>query len=138
MTILCFIGFNWNPAEGADVGNCGKIQIRIKNLLGHALFKMVRYVFLRPPCTEAGARWPRFGLVVVATTSCRDNKVQMIRSLVVLSGTKWYDFLDGGFRFTFFLLFVSLVFLFSPMHRAGVVVFRFIPGAGGPPPPPVF
>jgi hypothetical protein len=33
MTILCFIGFNWNPAEGADVGNCGKIQIRIKNLL---------------------------------------------------------------------------------------------------------
>jgi hypothetical protein len=33
MTILCFIGFNWNPAEGADVGNCGKIQIRFKNLL---------------------------------------------------------------------------------------------------------
>jgi hypothetical protein len=21
MTILCFIGFNWHPAEGADVGN---------------------------------------------------------------------------------------------------------------------
>jgi hypothetical protein len=33
-----------------------------------------------PPATsEAGARWPRLGLVVVATTSCRDNKVQMIR-----------------------------------------------------------
>jgi hypothetical protein len=33
-----------------------------------------------PPATsEAGARCPRFGLVVVATTSCCDNKVQMIR-----------------------------------------------------------
>jgi hypothetical protein len=28
MTILCFIGFNWHPAEGADVGNW-----QIKNLL---------------------------------------------------------------------------------------------------------
>jgi hypothetical protein len=36
-----------------------------------------------PPATsEAGARWPRFGLVVVATTSCRDNKVQMIRPYI--------------------------------------------------------
>jgi hypothetical protein len=32
-----------------------------------------------PATSEAGARWPRIGLVVVATTSCRDNKVQMIR-----------------------------------------------------------
>jgi hypothetical protein len=33
-----------------------------------------------PPATsEAGARWPRFGLVVVATTSRHDNKVHMIR-----------------------------------------------------------
>jgi hypothetical protein len=33
-----------------------------------------------PPATsEAGARWPRRGVVVVVTTSCRDNKVQMIR-----------------------------------------------------------
>jgi hypothetical protein len=34
-----------------------------------------------PANSEAGARWPRRGLVVVATTSCRDNKVQMIRPL---------------------------------------------------------
>jgi hypothetical protein len=26
--------------------------------------------------SEAGARWPRFGFVVVATTSRRDDKVQ--------------------------------------------------------------
>jgi hypothetical protein len=32
-----------------------------------------------PPATsEAEARWPRFGLVVVATYSRRDNKDQMI------------------------------------------------------------
>jgi hypothetical protein len=31
--------------------------------------------------SEAGARWPIFCLVVVATTSRRDNKVQMIRPL---------------------------------------------------------
>jgi hypothetical protein len=37
-----------------------------------------------PPATsEAGARWTRFGLVVVATTSRRDNKVQMIRPNVL-------------------------------------------------------
>jgi hypothetical protein len=42
---------------------------------------MIRpYGIVCPPATsEAGARWPRRGLVVVATTSCRDNKVQMIR-----------------------------------------------------------
>jgi hypothetical protein len=35
-----------------------------------------------PPATsEAGARWPRFGLVVATTTSRRDNKDQMIRPL---------------------------------------------------------
>jgi hypothetical protein len=33
--------------------------------------------------TEAGATWPRRSLVVVATTSCRDHKVQMIRPRVV-------------------------------------------------------
>jgi hypothetical protein len=35
-----------------------------------------------PATSEAGAIWPRFGLVVVATTSRRDNKVQMIRPVV--------------------------------------------------------
>jgi hypothetical protein len=35
-----------------------------------------------PAASEAGSRWPRRGLVVVATTSCRDNKVQMIRPIV--------------------------------------------------------
>jgi hypothetical protein len=39
---------------------------------------MVWYV-LDPATSEAGAKWPRIGLVVVATTSLRDNKVQMIR-----------------------------------------------------------
>jgi hypothetical protein len=38
-----------------------------------------------PPATsEAEARWPRFGLVVIATTSRRDNKDQMIRPLGVV------------------------------------------------------
>jgi hypothetical protein len=32
--------------------------------------------------SEAEARWPRFGLVVVATTSRRDDKDQMIRPIV--------------------------------------------------------
>jgi hypothetical protein len=32
--------------------------------------------------SEAEARWPRFGLVVVATTNRRDDKDQMIRPLV--------------------------------------------------------
>jgi hypothetical protein len=37
-----------------------------------------------PPATsEAEARWPRFGLVVIATTSRRNNKDQMIRPLVL-------------------------------------------------------
>jgi hypothetical protein len=36
-----------------------------------------------PPATsEAEARWPRFGLVVVATNSRRDYLDQMIRPLV--------------------------------------------------------
>jgi hypothetical protein len=34
-----------------------------------------------PATSEAGARWPRFGLVVVATTGRRYNKDQMIRPL---------------------------------------------------------
>jgi hypothetical protein len=34
-----------------------------------------------PVTSEAGARWPRFGLVVVAATNRRHNKVQMIRPL---------------------------------------------------------
>jgi hypothetical protein len=39
-----------------------------------------------PPATsEAGARWPRFGLVVATTTSRRDNKDQMIRPVVILN-----------------------------------------------------
>jgi hypothetical protein len=32
-------------------------------------------------CGRRGARWPRFGLVVVATYSRRDNKDQMIGPL---------------------------------------------------------
>jgi hypothetical protein len=40
-----------------------------------------------PPTTsEAEARWPRFGLVVVAATSRRDNKDQMIRPLEYIWG----------------------------------------------------
>jgi hypothetical protein len=35
--------------------------------------------------SKAEARWLRFGLVVVATTSRRDNKDQMIRPLLLLS-----------------------------------------------------
>jgi hypothetical protein len=31
--------------------------------------------------SEAGARWPIFGLVVATTTSRRDNKDQMIRPI---------------------------------------------------------
>jgi hypothetical protein len=34
-----------------------------------------------PTTSEAGARWPRFGLVVVATNSRRDYLDQMIRPL---------------------------------------------------------
>jgi hypothetical protein len=38
-----------------------------------------------PPATsEDEARWPRFGLVVVATTSRRDNKDQMIRPFIII------------------------------------------------------
>jgi hypothetical protein len=44
-------------------------------------FKMVWYV-LNSATFEAEARWPRFGLVVVATTSRRDDKDQMIRPIV--------------------------------------------------------
>jgi hypothetical protein len=37
-----------------------------------------------PPATsEAEARWPRFGLVVVATTSRRDYLDQMIRPIMI-------------------------------------------------------
>jgi hypothetical protein len=40
-----------------------------------------------PPATsEAEARWPRFGLVVIATYSRRDNKHQMIKYQVQLAG----------------------------------------------------
>jgi hypothetical protein len=37
-----------------------------------------------PATSEAGARWPRIGLVIVATTSRRDKKVQMIRPKMVI------------------------------------------------------
>jgi hypothetical protein len=47
-------------------------------------FKIVRPCPFKIATSEAGARWPRFGLVVVATTSCRDNTVQMIRPYVQL------------------------------------------------------
>jgi hypothetical protein len=30
MTILCFIGFNWHPAEGADVGKLAKIKLGLR------------------------------------------------------------------------------------------------------------
>jgi hypothetical protein len=38
-----------------------------------------------PATSEARARWPRFGLVVVATTSRRDNKDQMIRPYICVT-----------------------------------------------------
>jgi hypothetical protein len=41
-----------------------------------------------PATSEAEARWPRFGLVVVATYSRRDNKDQMIRPQVRVLPTK--------------------------------------------------
>jgi hypothetical protein len=42
--------------------------------------------------SEAGARWPMFGLVVATTTSRRDNKDQMIRPYVELQrATKSQD-----------------------------------------------
>jgi hypothetical protein len=37
-----------------------------------------------PATSEAEARWPRFGLVVVATNSRRDYLDQMIRPLMAL------------------------------------------------------
>jgi hypothetical protein len=43
-----------------------------------------------PPATsKAGARWPICGLVVVATTSCRNNKVQMIRLIKWALVVQW-------------------------------------------------
>jgi hypothetical protein len=52
-----------------------------------------------PPATsEAGARWPRIGLVVVATTTHRDNKVQMIRPIVVVTELQPIYFNDAGGR----------------------------------------
>jgi hypothetical protein len=51
---------------------------------------------------EAGARWPRCGLVVFATTSCRDNKVQMIRphELFELAGKNVIIIAGGVLFFT--------------------------------------
>jgi hypothetical protein len=50
---------------------------------GHTFLKLADLVLSKRVCypatSGAGVRWPRIGLVVVATTSCRDNKVQMIR-----------------------------------------------------------
>jgi hypothetical protein len=57
---------------------CSRPYLTILESADHPLLKMVRNVCL-PATSEAGARWPRFCLVVVATTSRRDNKVQMIR-----------------------------------------------------------
>jgi hypothetical protein len=56
-----------------------------------------------PPATsEAEARWPRFGLVVVATNSRRDYLDQMIRPLDVLRVLPHY------FSFSAFLLLLKL------------------------------
>jgi hypothetical protein len=30
MTILCFIGFNWHPAESADVGKLAKFKLGLR------------------------------------------------------------------------------------------------------------
>jgi hypothetical protein len=52
-----------------------------------------------PATSEARASWPRFCLVVVATTSRRDNKVQMIRPLDMIpqhSSCSSYDFMKKG------------------------------------------
>jgi hypothetical protein len=51
---------------------------------------MSRLEPLCPATSEAGARWPISGLVVVATTSCRDNKIQMIRPLVQMQTNMWH------------------------------------------------
>jgi hypothetical protein len=49
-----------------------------------------------PPATsKAGARWPRFSLIVIATTSCRDNKVQMIRPQECKNVQKNHTFLNS-------------------------------------------
>jgi hypothetical protein len=54
-----------------------------------------------PPATsEAEARRPRFGLVVVATTSRRDNKDQMIRPLVYTHHGRPARARESHFEFT--------------------------------------
>jgi hypothetical protein len=56
--------------------------------------------------SEAEARWPRFGLVVVATTSRRYNKDQMIRPLVCFLtnfGDKMLLLSENIFPFVVFL-----------------------------------
>jgi hypothetical protein len=47
--------------------------------------------------SEAEARWLIFGLVVVATTSRRDDKDQMIRPLMAVhhGNLKWESSVDG-------------------------------------------
>jgi hypothetical protein len=53
--------------------------------------------------SEAEARWPRFGLVVVATTGRCDNKDQMIRPLEIYDASHatprlWKDQLKNDLR----------------------------------------
>jgi hypothetical protein len=62
-----------------------------------------------PPTTsEAEARWPRFGLVVVATYSRRDKKDQMIRPYI-------YTGLWGGANH------VAIVFIYSQATNKGCI-----------------
>jgi hypothetical protein len=60
-----------------------KTYLTILKRAWSANLKMAWYVLLHAT-SEAGARWPRFGLVVVAKTSRCDNKVQMIRPQIMI------------------------------------------------------
>jgi hypothetical protein len=74
-----------------------------------------------PPATsEAGARWPRFGLVVVATTSRRYNKVQMIRPYIW--GARAHRAQRDVVSYVLHIILFSLAHI---MHRR-----RLVPNAG--------
>jgi hypothetical protein len=65
-----------------------------------ANLKMVWTMVCPSATSNAGARWPRCGLVVVAKTSCRDNKVQMIRPYIWLCHSKINSFFVAAMLFS--------------------------------------
>jgi hypothetical protein len=70
-----------------------------------------------PPATsEAEARWPRFGLVVVATTSRRNNKDQMIRPYMLLFITDNFKESQAYFRIYLY----TRIFFHETKSYAGV------------------